>query len=57
MSWDILKEIFWWKFVECSRRMEKILEYGGRERKEGKKGKERKREEGKNVIGGEIKNN
>ena len=42
MVWNILKEIFWWKFVECSRRMEKVLEYGGRKKKEkGKKEKEK----------------
>ena len=32
-----------------------VLEYGGRKRKEKRKKKER--EKGKNVIGGEIKNN
>ena len=39
--WDILEEIFWWKGVEYNGRMEKVLEYGGRKRKE-KKEKEQK---------------
>ena len=36
-----MEEIFWWKGVECSRRMEKVLEYGGRKREKKVKTKEK----------------
>ena len=41
MGWNILEKIFWRKVVECIRRMEKVLEYGGKKRKEGKKEKKK----------------
>ena len=47
MGWDILEEIFWWKGVESVRRMEKVLEYGGRKRKEEKR-KRKEKEKKKN---------
>ena len=50
MFWDILEKIFWWKNVECSRRMEKVLEYGERKRKEKRK-KKRKGKKEKKIIG------
>jgi len=54
MGWNILEEIFWWKGVEYIRRMEKVLEYGGRKRKRKEKKRKGKIE---NLICGEIKNN
>ena len=38
----VLVEIFWRRSVECNRRMEKFLEYGGRKRKEGKRTRKEK---------------
>ena len=44
-----MDEIFWRRIIECNRRMEKFLEYGGRKRKEVKKRKKRKKR--RKVIG------
>ena len=57
MVWDILKEVFWWKGVECNGRMENVLEYGGRKRKERKRKKKRKGKKGRYLIGRKNGNN
>ena len=55
MIWDILKEIFWWKGVEGNGRMENVLEYGRRKRKERKR--KTKRKVKKYFIGRKSENN
>ena len=50
-----MEEIFWWKGVEFSRTMEKVLEYGGMKRK--RKRKKRKEKKKRKLIERKIRNN